>query len=370
MSKNELTNFNDNQGEFLIYTLPDGNSQIQVKLINESIWLPQAQIASLFGVQVPDISKHIKNIYETGELSKNTTVSKMETVVNRGFRGEVNEEIDFYNLDMIISVGYRVNSSRATQFRQWATQRLREYIIKGFTINKEYLKDPAGKDYFDELLKEIREIRASEKRFYAKIRDIFLFFSDYDSINSKDKNTFFAIIQNKMFHAVTGNTAAEIKHSRVDAEKPHCGTLTFKGRKVALTDAQIAKNYLTKDEIEQLEMLTVMFLDYAELQAKNRKIMHVTDWINKLDNILQLNDMEILKGAGKITTKMAENKVKIEFGKYDKEQKELEKLEAEVIFAQEVEELQAITKQIQAKNEPLSDFNKKLMQAQKFDPST
>ncbi|MDR1167932.1 MAG: virulence RhuM family protein [Heliobacteriaceae bacterium] len=362
MGKNELTNFNDNQGEFLIYTSPDGNSQIQVKLINESIWLNQKQIAALFGVDRSVITKHLQNIFESLELEELSVCAKIAHTAedNKTY------ETQFYNLDAIISVGYRVNSSRATQFRQWATQRLREYIIKGFTINKEYLKSPEGKDYFDELLKIIREIRASEKRFYLKVRDIYATSVDYNA-QSETTKEFFAMVQNKLLFAITGHTAAEIINERANANSPNAGLMTWEGNNIRVPDLYISKNYLNEEELENLELFVSQFLDFAELQAKNRKEMTMIDWAKKLDALLSVNDMNILIGKGRVKKEIAEKKARTEYDKWKEANKQRLEIEEEERFAIELEELQVITKQIQAKDEPLSDFNKKLVKAKKYE---
>jgi hypothetical protein len=365
---NEITNLNDMQGEFLIYTSQDGNCQIQVKLIDETVWLSQDLMSKLFDTTTQNITMHIANVYNERELEEKATCKDFLQVRDEGGR-EVSRSIKYYNLDVIISVGYRVKSNRGVQFRQWATQRLREYIIKGFTINKEYLKDPAGKDYFDELLKEIREIRASEKRFYLKIRDIYATSYDYNP-QSQTTSDFFAMIQNKLLWAVTGQTAAEIIASRVSADKPHCGVLSFNGKDVKAPDVIIAKNYLEKEELDKLESLTVQYLDFAETQAKNRKTMYMIDWANKLDGLLSLNDMNILTHKCTVKKEIAEKKAKGELKKYKEKNKQIEEIKADIEFAKQIEELKEITKQIEQKNEPLSDLNKKLMQAQNFNPNT
>lgn len=233
------------ENKILLYTTPQGNINISVRFENDTFWLNQKAMATLFGVEVPAISKHLKNIYTEGELSENATISKMETVVNRGFRGEVSEPIDFYSLDAVIAVGYRVNSKQATAFRIWATNTLKEFIIKGFVLDDERLKQGKtfGKDYFDELLHRIREIRASEKRFYQKIKDLFALSNDYQT-TIKETNTFFAFVQNKLLFAVTKQTAAELIISRADAKMLNMGLTTFKGSRVRKEDIFIAKNYL------------------------------------------------------------------------------------------------------------------------------
>lgn len=331
----------EGHGEFLIYTTPDGDKQIQVRLIDETIWLSQKMMSELFQKNVRTISEHINNIFAEDELAQDfSTVRKFRIVQKEGER-EVEREVDFYNLDVIISVGYRVKSLRGTQFRQWATQRIKEYLIKGFTINKEYLKDPQGKDYFDELLKAIREIRASEKRFYLKVRDIYATSVDYDS-NSDISREFFAIVQNKMLWAVTGKTAGELIDTRADADKQNMGLTTWEKQRILSADVVIAKNYLLNDEIERLERLVSMFLEYAELQAFNRKPMYMTDWVKRLDGILSLNEMEILTHAGKISKELADKKTKIEYKKYDEKSKAQELLVADEQFIEEIKKLEKL----------------------------
>ena len=307
--------------DIILYSDNSGKQRIEVYYENETFWMNQKQIAELFGVGVSAINKHIKNIYADGELLESTTVSKKEIVVNRGFRGNVPDLIDFFNLDMIIAVGYRVNSMEATRFRIWATNTLKEFIIKGFVIDDERLKQGSrfGKDYFEELLERIREIRASERRFYLKITDIYEQCSiDYDK-NSELTNNFFKTVQNKLHWAVTGKTAAEIIHSRADANKPYMNLQTWKNAptgKILKSDVKIAKNYLFKDEIKELERIVSMYLDYAENQAHKRKPMKMKDWIDKLDAFLKFNEYEILNCAGSISHEVAIKLAENEFEKF------------------------------------------------------
>jgi hypothetical protein len=337
VDKNNIETINNQKNEFLIYTSSDGACKIQVKLIDETVWLTQAQMVELFHCSKTNVSEHISNIFNEGELDKNATVRDFRTVQNESGRS-VNRNITHYNLDVIISVGYRVKSIRGTQFRQWATQRLKEYLIKGFSINKEYLKDPAGKDYFEELLKEIREIRASEKRFYLKIRDIYATSIDYDK-KSSIANDFFATIQNKLLWAVSGKTAAEIINSRANSNEPNMGIMSWEGKSIKVSDITIAKNYLDKSEINQLEHLTIMYLDYAELQADARKPMTMLDWTRKLDELLKLSDKEILAHKGKISAELAKRKARTEFEKFSTKRKEIAMTEEEEEFAKHIEEL-------------------------------
>jgi hypothetical protein len=307
--------------EILLYKTANDEVKLEVLIQNETLWLTQKQIAELFDVKVPAISKHIKNIFESGELQEASTVSKMEIVRQEGKR-EVRREVDFYNLDMIISIGYRVNSKQATNFRIWATQVLREYIIKGFAMDDERLKNPDnpfGKDYFDEQLERIRDIRSSERRFYQKITDIYAQCSaDYDP-NSQMTKAFYATVQNKMHYAITGQTAAEIIHARADSQKPNMGLTNWKNSpkgKIRKTDVAIAKNYLDEDELDAYNRIVEMYLNFAEMQAKNKKIMYQKDWIDKLHAFLTLNDREILQDNGKVSAQIAKKLAETEFEKY------------------------------------------------------
>ena len=335
-----LTNTENSLGEFLIYTTPDGEKQIQVRLIDETVWLSQKLMAELFQKDVRTINEHIHNVFAEGELPQdNSVIRKFRITASDG----KNYDTNFYSLDMIISVGYRVKSLRGMQFRQWATQRLKEYLIKGYAINKEYLKNPEGKDYFEKLLQDIREIRASEKRFYAKIRDIYSTSVDYDKTADVTRE-FFAMVQNKMLWSVTGQTAAEIIHSRADAQKVNMGLTAWNGQKILAPDVVIAKNYLSKNEMDKLDRLTVMYLDYAELQAQRRIPMKMVDWAKKLDALLNLNEMEILTHKGKISKELAEKKAKNEYHKYDEKRRLQEIIDSDIEFAKDIEEIKRITR--------------------------
>jgi hypothetical protein len=280
--------------------------------------LTQERIAELFGVQRPAITKHLKNIFESGELVEGAASSILEHTAADG----KNYKTKFYNLDAIISVGYRVNSTRATHFRIWATERLKEYIIKGFTMDDERLKNPNnifGKDYFEEQLARIRDIRSSERRFYQKITDIYAQCSaDYD-VNSEITQVFFATVQNKLHWAITHQTAAEIIQSRADSQKPNMGLTTWKNApdgQIRKTDVSIAKNYLNENELEGLNRIVTMYLDYAEMQANNRQVMTMQDWVRKLDAFLKFNEKDILTNAGKLTADIAKSCAEIEYEKY------------------------------------------------------
>lgn len=315
------------ESEILLYKSPDGDVRIDVFLKDETVWLTQKMMGDLFGVEVNTINYHLKEIFQSGELKEDSTIRKYRIVQKEGKR-DVSREVDFYNLDAIISVGYRVNSTRATQFRIWATKTLKEYIIKGFAIDDERLKNGPkfGKDYFEELLERIREIRASERRFYQKITDIYSQCSiDYDA-GSEITKEFYATVQNKLHWAITGNTAAEIIHERVDASKPNMGLTTWKNApsgKILKPDVSIAKNYLSEKELKELNTVVTMYLDYAELQAQKQIPMKMTDWVKKLDAFLQFNEYEILKDAGRISHEIAKKLAEEEYEKFRVEQDKL-----------------------------------------------
>lgn len=296
----------ENGSNFLMYQTEDGNTKVQVRLEGETVWMTQRGIAELFQKSIKTINEHIKNIYEEGELEEIPTIRRNQIVQIEGTR-EVKREVAFYNLDMILAVGYRVRSHRGTQFRQWATERLNELIVKGFTLDDDRLKEVRnlGSDYFDELLERIRDIRASEKRFYNKIADIYATSIDYDG-NAPLTREFFATVQNKLHFAIHGQTAAELIQSRVDATKDNMGLTTWKGDKVRKLDVTVAKNYLTQEEISDLNRIVTMYLDYAESQAKKQKPMHMKDWAHKLDAFLEFNEHEILKNAGKVSKQVAD----------------------------------------------------------------
>ena len=311
------------KGQFLVYEAEDGRVKIDVRLAEETVWLSQALIAELFQTSVPNISMHIRNVYEEGELQPEATIKKFLTVRLEGSRA-VRRQLDHYNLDMIISVGYRVKSHVATRFRIWATQRLKEYIVKGFVLDDERLKNPQQPfDYFEELTRRIQDIRTSERRFYQKITDIYATSIDYDP-TLEISLTFFKTVQNKMHWAITGQTAAEIVHARADAEKPNMGLTSWRGAKVRKQDVGIAKNYLTEDELRALNNLAEQYLIFAEGQAMRRIPMYMSDWIKKLDAFLNINDRDILTHAGKISHDMALQRAEREY-----EQFHLRRLEAQ-----------------------------------------
>ena len=300
--------------DIILYQSSLGNVAIKVTYFRESFWLTQKAIAELFGVEVPAISKHLKHIFESGELDENSVVSKMETTAADG----KNYATAFYNLDAIIAIGYRVNSRKATQFRIWATQTLREFIIKGFVLNDEMLKNgkPFGKDYFDDLLERIREIRASERRMYQKLADIFEQCSADYSPHAEETKLFYAMVQNKLHFAITGQTAAEIVHSRADRGKENMGLTNWKNApsgKILKSDVRVAKNYLTEKEIADLNLLVSAYLDLAEFQARRKITMVMKDWIIRTNKFLDSNSLEVLENAGKISHEAAVEKAESEY---------------------------------------------------------
>lgn len=302
------------KGQFLLYQTPDGDSQIEVKLQNDTVWLSLDQMAELFQRNKSTISRHIKNVLEDGELQEEATIANFATVQNEGTR-KVERAIAYYNLDMIISVGYRVHSYRGVQFRIWATKVLKEYIVKGFAMNDDLLKRAGGGNYFDELLARIRDIRSSEKVFYRKVLDIYALSIDYDP-RVEMTQKFFKTIQNKMHYSVHGHTAAEIIYERADAEKDFMGLTTWSGAMPSKPEAEIAKNYLTHEEIKSLNRIVSLYLDFAEMQAEEHRPMYMKDWINILDDFLRISRKDILTHAGKISAKLAKEKADQEYDKF------------------------------------------------------
>jgi len=333
-----------NNSEIIIYQNPDGNIKIDVRLEEETVWLTQDQMATLFGKAKSTINEHIKNVFAEGELEERVVVRKFRITTQHGaMAGKTQEvEVNGYNLDVIISVGYRVKSPQGTRFRIWATQRLKEYIIKGFALNDDRFKSGNSMNYFNELQARIREIRISERFFYQKIKDIYTTSIDYDA---KDEKTieFFKVVQNKLLWAISAQTAAELVYRRVDATLPLLGMQSFD--KEAITpikkaDVSIAKNYLNEDEIKLLGLLVEQYLAFAETMAQQRTPMYMKDWISRLDSILQLNGRELLTHAGKVSHEMALQKSNIEFEKYIVDQKLLEK-------EQSLNEIEADIKKLQ-----------------------
>lgn len=320
------------KSELIIYQTDDGRTLIETRLEDESVWLTQAQLGELFQKAKSTVSEHIKNIFEEGELDSNSVVRNFRTTADDG----KSYDTAYYNLDVIISVGYRVKSHQGTKFRQWATAKLREYIVKGFTMNDELLKQAGGGNYFDELLARIRDIRSSEKVFWRKVLDIYATSIDYDpklEISVK----FFQTVQNKMHWAAHGNTAAEIIYNRIDAAKPNLGLTNFKGAKPTKQETEIAKNYLSADELNVLNRMVTAYLELAELQALNRKAMYMSDWIERLDEFLKMTGSEILDHAGTVSHQQAIEKSATEYAKY-KELYKNELSEAERHFVSQIEE--------------------------------
>lgn len=320
----------ENNTDILIYQTEDGKTVIETRMENETVWLTQAQMCELFQKSKATISEHIKNVFEEGELEKKATVRKFRTVQWEGDR-QVERNLDYYNLDVIISVGYRVKSHRGTQFRIWATQRLREYLVKGFTMNDDFLKEKGGGNYFDELLERIRDIRSSEKVFWRKVLDIYATSIDYDP-NIETSRLFFKTVQNKMHWAATGNTAAELIYKRISAQKPHLGLTNFKGENPKKKEVIVAKNYLNEEELNILNRMVTAYLEIAELQALNRKPMYMKDWIARLDGFLEMTGNEVLQNAGTVSHQQMLKKAEKEYQEYkERTQNELSKVEKDFI---------------------------------------
>lgn len=328
----------------ILYQTEDGRTHLQVRLENQTVWLTQALIGELFQKDVRTINEHLQNIYAEGELTREATIRNFRIVRSEGSR-QVEREIEHYNLEAIIAVGYRVKSQRGTQFRIWATQRLREYIVKGFAMDDERLKQAGGGGYFDELLARIRDIRSSERVFWHKVLDIYATSIDYDpSIEASQK--FFQTVQNKMHWATHGQTAAEVIHQRADATKPNAGLTAWNGAKVRKADVTIAKNYLSEKELDALNRIVTVYLEFAELQALDRKPMYMRDWIAKLDDFLRLSGRNILKHAGKISSEEAQQKAELEFDKFEVKRRALEDAKANAAFTMQMEDLAKQAKQL------------------------
>ena len=307
--------------EIVFYQTENGKGRIEVRLEDNTVWLTQRLMAELFQTTVANVNIHLRNVFTEGEVDEGPAIKEYLTTATDGKK----YQMKFYNLDAILAVGYRVRSERGTQFRRWATERLREYLVKGFVLDDERLKEgrTLGLDYFDELLERIRDIRASEKRFYQKIRDIYKLAVDYDA-NSEATKEFFQIVQNKLHWAIAGETAAEIIVERADAHKPNMGLTTWRGTKVRRTDVVVAKNYLSEKEIGEMNRVVVMYLDYAEDQAKRRKPLHMLDWREKLDAFLRFNERDVLKHPGKVSMEVAQALALEQFKKYDRARVESE----------------------------------------------
>jgi len=325
-------------GEVLVYQSEDGRIKLEVRLEDETVWLTQQMMAELFQSTKQNIGQHLKNIFEEAELDQTAVVKNFFTTAADGKKYNTN----FYNLDAIISVGYRVKSTVATRFRIWATQRLKEYIVKGFTMDDERLKNPPVKgsivpDYFDEMLERIRDIRASERRMYLRVKEIFAMAGDYDPSWS-ETTRFFSIIQNKLHFAATGQTAAELIQSRANHLLPNMGLTSWKGGEVRKTDVAIAKNYLQEEEIDELNRIVVMWLDFAEDQARRRKQVFMKDWEQKLDEFLRFNERNVLSGAGKVSKKAAEDQARGEYDKFAIRRRAYKEALGEADYAKQLEE--------------------------------
>lgn len=322
--------------QIIMYQTEDGLTKIEVTLENETVWLSQNQMAELFQRDKSTISRHIKNIFEERELDKNSVVAIFATTAADG----KSYDVEYYSLDVIISVGYRVKSLRGTQFRIWANRVLKEYLIKGFAMNDDLLKSSGGGDYFKELLERIRDIRSSERVFYRQILDIYATSIDYDK-NAETSILFFKTVQNKMHFAVSGHTAPEIVYLRADSTKPFMGMTNFKGKRPQKSEIATAKNYLSEQELKELNAITSAYLDFAELQAFRRKTMTMQDWISKLDDFLHMSDSEILKSAGTISHEMALEKAQFEYKKYRNQNKD-ELSQVEIDFLDSVKKTQKL----------------------------
>jgi len=324
-----MSNESHPQSSMILYQTEDGLTRVQCRFEDETLWLTQALIAELFQKDVRTINEHLVNIYDEGELSPDSTIRKFRIVRLEGSR-EVSREIEHYSLPAILAVGYRVRSPRGTQFRQWATARLSEYLVKGFTLDDERLKNPPGPgvpDYFDELLERIRDIRASERRVYLRIREILALAADYAATAPEETQRFFQTVQNKLHFAATGKTAPKLIAERADAGRPNMGLTSWKGAVVRKGDVTVAKNYLQEDEIAELNRIVVMFLDYAEDQARRRKQVFLKDWKTKLDEFLRFNDRKVLPNAGKITREAAEQRAEQEYERFSERRRgEIESL--------------------------------------------
>ena len=330
---------NNPSQNIIIYNTVDGKTSVSLLAKNGTVWMNQMQIAELFATSIPNISMHITNIFKENELDKNSVVKDYLTTANDG----KNYNVAHYSLEMILAIGFRVRSKRGTQFRQWANKNLSEYMIKGFIMDDERLKNPDGKpDYFDELLERIRDIRASEKRFYQKVRDLFSLSSDYD-VSDKATQLFYAQTQNKLLFAITAQTAAEIIINRADATLPNMALTSFQGLRVRKQDIYIAKNYLTEDELDSLNRFVVVFLETAELRAKNRQDITMDFWRENIDRIIEFNDKEVLKNNGNISHNQMEKMVEKVYATFDKKRKEQEAIEADF---QDLEELKQLEERV------------------------
>lgn len=337
MNKKSMPPVPVTESGILFYQSEDGTSRIEVRLEGGTVWLPQALIAELYQTTKQNISLHIRNIFDEGELQPDSVVKEYLTTAADGKQYRTK----FYNLDMILAIGYRVRSHRGTQFRVWATERLREYLVKGFVLDDIRLKEgrSIGADYFDELLERIRDIRASERRFYQKIRDIYRLAIDYDP-KADTTLAFFKTVQNKLHWAITGHTAAELISERADAQKPNMGLTSWKGAKVRKGDVTVAKNYLNEEEIRNLNRIITMYLDYAEVQAERKQPIYMKDWVQKLDAFLQFNEREILAGSGQVPMEVAKRLALEEYETFSRRRIAEEDNEAEAEFERIVKKIE------------------------------
>lgn len=332
------------QGELIIYRTDDGQAEIQLRAEGDTVWLTQAKMAGLFDTTPQAITQHIRAIYEDQELDPEATCKELLQVRQEGKR-RVHRQLKTYSLPMILAVGYRVRSPRGTQFRQWATAHLEEYLVKGFIMDDQRLKEPGGWDYFDELLARIRDIRASEKRFYQKVRDLFALSSDYQS-DDQAAHQFFAEVQNKLLYAVTSHTAAELVVHRADPQEPNMALTSWKGARVRKTDVTIAKNYLTADEVDTLNRLVVIFLEQAELRAKDRKDLTLDYWRSNVDRLLEFNERPVLQDAGAMSAEQAKQIAHERYEQFDNQRRQNEALEAD---AEDLRALEALEQEIKRK---------------------
>jgi hypothetical protein len=327
--------------EIVLYATGDGSARFFLKAIDGSVWLTQAELAALFQTSVPNINVHVKNVIEEGELAEVRTIKDYLIVQQEG-RREIRRSVKHYNLDMILAIGYRVKSPRGTQFRQWATTHLKEYLVKGFVMDDERLKDAGRWDYFDELLERIRDIRSSEKRFYQKVRDLFALSIDYAD-DTERTTLFFAEIQNKMFFAVTGQTAAELVVQRADPDQPNMGLTSWKGGRVRKSDVTVAKNYLNAEELRDLNQIVSLFLDFAELRARQRQNLHMGDWRSYIDNFMNFNEQPLLKGNGRMSQESMNKLAAERYEHFDTLRRKIEAREADEV---ELEQLEQIERQL------------------------
>lgn len=324
--------------DLILYSSEDGQTRLHLRVEGQSVWLSQLEIAELFQTTKQNVSLHAKNIFEDGELSSEATVKESLTVQVEGQR-QVKRKLTHYNLDLILAIGYRVRSPRGVQFRQWASTHLKEFLLKGFVLDEQRLKNPGGWDHFDELLARIREIRASEKRFYQKVRELFALSADY-RIREQETALFFAEVQNKLLYATTGHTAAELVVKRADPSQPNMALNTWSGSRVRKQDVIIAKNYLTADEIDTLNRLVVIFLEQAELRVKQQKALTLDFWRGNVDKMLAFNDQPILQGAGSVSRERMEQLAHERYETFDQKRREAERIQADVDDLKEIEQLE------------------------------